>query len=547
MNIQTAYFSMEIGVKDSMKTYAGGLGILAGDTIKTAADTGYGMVAVTLLYKNGYFKQNLASDGEQLEAPDTWDYQSELQDTGVYVDVPVKDGIVKVQVLKHTQKGLSGEVDIIFLNTDLEDNPEKYKYASYNLYTPFENTRLLQEIILGIGGVYALQALGYTELSTYHLNESHAAFGILALEETLGSREEAKSKVVFTTHTPAEHGHKKYHFDELSNTLTQDFLSKISDEIENGIINMTIFCLNNSRYSNAVAKRHGEVSNQMFPGRRIDYITNGIHIDSWISDSFRNLFNEEIGDFLSNPNLLKKATKIKPEKIAQAHLENKKNLIQFIKEATQIELSVDVLTIGFARRVDGYKRSGLIFKNLPLLKRIAEQNRGLQLVFSGKAYFDYKDGEDYIGKVFQLEHQDLGKLRVVYIPDYGMSISKYMISGCDLWLNNPLKPLEASGTSGMKAALNGVPNFSTLDGWWLEGYFEGKNGWSIGDDSMQNNEEIQIYDLYSKLEHQILPIYNNFKRNWYKVARNAIALNASYFNTHRMLEEYRKKAYELVE
>ncbi|MCA9380688.1 alpha-glucan family phosphorylase [Candidatus Dojkabacteria bacterium] len=535
---------MEIGLKNEIKEYAGGLGILAGDTLKTAADMGVDIVGVSILYKNGYFKQQLAEDGEQIEAADSWDYENLLQNTGVKVSVPINNDTLHIEIWKYEITGITGKINpVYFLNTDIEENSQENRYISFNLYTPYNNTRIRQEIALGIGGVMALKAMGHPTFDVYHLNESHAAFAIAALRDMLGSKEDAKKHVCFTTHTPAEHGHIIHSRSEIESILSPEYSSLLVEDYENDSLHLTKFSLLNSKFHNAVSEKHSEVSSKMFD-MPIPGITNGIHVSSWASKHFQKLFDEKISTWRNYPEDLQKAEGILGDLVINAHDESKNELINYVESNNLGHLKLDIFTIGFARRVDGYKRSGFLFYELDRLKAIAEKFGGLQVIFSGKAYFDYADGEDHIAYVIKLSKEDLGKLKIIYLPNYDMNISAMMVSGTDIWLNNPIKPLEASGTSGMKAALNGVPNLSTLDGWWVEGIREGITGWAIGNEE-DNNEEAELNDMYSKLEEIIIPTYQNNKREWARLMKSAIAYNASHFNTHRMLSEYINKGYNM--
>jgi starch phosphorylase len=538
-----AYFSMEIGITDEIKTYAGGLGILAGDTLKTAADMGVNMVGVTLLYSRGYFKQVIGENGEQIETADEWDYSKLLQKTNVRIPVLLANETIYIDVYKYDVKGIAGHVvPVYFLFTDIPENSDQVRYASYNLYTPFENTRLIQEVILGIGGVKALQALGHDVFDSYHFNESHAALGVLAVEELVGSRDKAIQHIVFTTHTPAEHGHLVHNRQKLERLLHPTYISYLhKDFADDGTLHMTKFCLSNSKFSNAVSLKHSQVSSEMFH-REIPGITNGIHTRTWTSRVTKKVLDKYIPNWQVNSDELQKAINIPVDTILAMHRDNKHELFQFIKKSQDISLDENVFTIGFGRRVDGYKRSGFLFSDFERLKKIAHELNGLQIIYSGKAYFDYRDGEDHIAFVRRLSESDLGVLKIVYIPDYNMSISQLMIQGCDVWLNNPIKPLEASGTSGMKAALNGVPNLSTIDGWWVEGLKEGITGWAIGNET-ENDEQAELNDMYSKLQDIIIPMYLNDAEAWATVMKSAIALNASHFSSQRMLTEYLLKAY----
>ncbi len=537
---------MEIGLEDGIKQYAGGLGILAGDTLKAAADSKYPMIGVTLLYKKGYFRQMLSENAEQLEIADEWDYTKFLENTGKLIDVPFYQSFAKAEIWVYKVKGFSGfEVPVIFLNFDLPQNRDSEKFISYNLYTNYSETRFRQEIGLGIGGVKALEALGY-KVNKYHLNESHAAFAILEARKMTGSKELAKSKIVFTTHTPAEHGHIQYGKNFIEEIMAQEYSKLLLDDYEEDRIHLTKFCLENCSYANAVSQRHGQVSRKMFPEKNIHSITNGIHTRTWAAKATTEVLDKYLTGWKGDPSVLRGATAIPDEEIFNMHKKNKRELFEYIKAKNSIELDESKFSIGFARRVDGYKRSGFIFTDIEILKYLAEKFGGIYVFLSGKAYFDYGPAEDLIRQFIKHSKEDLGALKVIYLEDYGMQISQLMIQGCDIWLNNPKKPLEASGTSGMKAALNGVPSFSTIDGWWVEGWKEGVTGWSIGSEDMnQVQDTIELHDLYCKLEHTIMPTFYANQPEWIEIQKNAIAFNASYFNTDRMLREYIEQAYSV--
>lgn len=542
------YFSMEIGLDSCMKTYAGGLGILAGDTLKSAADLGLDIAGVSILYKQGYFKQVLSETGEQMEHSDLWNFESYLTDTGKKVSCQLKEGIVTAEIWKYEITGIHGSiVPVYFLNTDIEENSSEYKYVSYNLYTPFKETQIRQELVLGVLGVKALDEMGHGLMDTYHLNESHAAFGVIAVHNLLPDDRDVRKHIVFTTHTPAKHGHKMYDRDYLENYLTDEYISYLDDFFEDGKLHLTKFSLSHAKYSNAVSKRHGEVSKELFPDKQIDSITNGIHLGTWAGEATKRMFNIHLGpNWQAEVEILSRAVHIPDEDILFAHRENKFQLSDYVLRQTGEGLDPNVFTIGFGRRVDGYKRWDFILKHLSVLRAIADTTKGIQVIFGGKAYFDYKPSEDVIASVAKLSKQDLGNLNIVFLENYSMEAAKMMIMGSDLWLNNPIKPLEASGTSGMKAALNGVPSLSTIDGWWYEGHEEGITGWAIGDDeTYSNDDEVAVYHLYSKLEHVILPMYYENVLEWANVMKNSIARNASYFNTDRMLREYVNKGYAL--
>jgi len=543
-NTVNAYFSLEISIKPEIKSYAGGLGILAGDTLKSAADMDTNMAGITLLYKNGYFKQKLdPHTGEQLEEPDTWDYENILTLLEPTFEMIIAGNKVEGRIWKYDLIGLNGHrVPVYFLDVDLPQNDQEDRYANTNLYSGYEHTRIRQEMILGIGGVKALEALGYN-VNKYHLNESHAAFAAFELKDKNGGVD-VSDKIVFTTHTPVLHGHRGYNAPTYYHYLDQKYHQYLNTNLagENGKILLTDICFENTCYTNAVAKKHREVSQGMFPGREIDFITNGIHHLTWVSPNMAGLFDTYLPIWKREPEVFRNAYLIPDQEIMMAHKNDKKALVEYVNSTTGNDFKEDVFTIGFARRSDAYKRPDLILRDIERLRGIAEKYDGLQIVFAGKAFFNVAQMEGIIEKIYQVAQAEKGKLKVAYLENYDMNVSRLMLAGSEIWLNNPLRPLEASGTSGMKAALNGNPNFSVVDGWWVEGLVEGVTGWAIGDENSDYDENYEAEQIYTKLENTILPAFKN-QAEWVKIQKNAISMNASYFNTHRMLKEYIAKAY----
>ena len=555
MSLSIAYFSMEIGLENHIKNFAGGLGILAGDTLKSGADLGLNICGITLNYSQGYFTQTLdPNTGLQIEKSDAWDISKYLTLESQEFSLEIEAQTVWVRIFRYDIKGEKGVVPVYFLDTDYDKNALENRQICSNLYTADNNLRLKQEILLGIGGVKMLETLGKLETTQkFHLNESHAAFAILALRDIFKQNpKELREKVVFTTHTPVLHGHKHYQIDFLQPYLGEKYFNLILEtEKINGDFSLTKFCLENAIYSNAVSKKHAQISNQLFPGYDIDFITNGVHAKSWTSEATKSLFDQYLPGWKQDSSLLRNALEIPDEKVWQTHQVNKTELLKLVQERTGQVLDSKIFTIGFGRRVDPYKRLDLIFNDLERLKAIADKHQGLQLIFSGKAYPKTQTLEGSIAKIFSLSKQDLGSLKIVYIPNYDMEISLKMVSGSDIWLNNPIKPLEASGTSGMKAAMNGVPNLSILDGWWIEGWVEDQTGWAIGQEEVLTvaKEEAALVNqhdannLYEKLEKVVLPTYFFNSNHWIEIQKQAMALNGSHFNTERMVLEYLSKGY----
>ena len=555
-----AYFSMEIGIKNDIPTYSGGLGVLAGDTIRTSADLKLPMVAVTLLTRKGYFRQELDGEGKQKEYPVDWNPSHYMLLLPAKVTVQIEGRDVIVQAWQYNEQSLTGGcVPIFFLDTDTEENtPEDREITEY-LYGGDISYRLKQEIVLGIGGVRILHELGF-EIKKYHMNEGHSSLLTLELlnrfkrpiedvwdEKLVWDIERVKDLCVFTTHTPVEAGHDRFPYDLIVKILGELIPLNVMKELGgSNNLNMTRLGLNLSEFINGVAKKHSEVSRTMFPGYEISAITNGVHTFTWTCDSFKKLYDKYLPSWANEPEIFVRVGRIPDEELWNAHMEAKKTLLDFIKNNTGIRMSPDILTFGFARRATAYKRGDLIFSNVKRLEDIASGR--LQIIFSGKAHPKDEPGKKLIEKIFAMQASLKDKIKIAYIKDYDMDIALKIISGVDVWLNTPLRPREASGTSGMKAAHNGVINFSVLDGWWIEGHIEGFTGWSIGPNPtetklIENMDTKDADDLYEKLENKIMPLYYNGRNGWIRMMQNAIGKNAYYFNSHRMMRRYVTEAY----
>jgi starch phosphorylase len=543
-----AYFSMEIGIDENIPSYSGGLGILAGDTIKSCADLNVPVVGVTLLSENGYFYQKIDENGNQIELPIDFTVTNFLQKLPSLTSVNIEGRDIKVQAWLYQYKGIGGYiVPVFFLDTNIDENSEWDRTLTKFLYGGDNKYRLAQEIVLGIGGVRILQALGYKTINKYHMNEGHAALGTLELYKQYNDVEKVRQQCVFTTHTPIAAGHDQIILpmakSMLGNILPDFILNDVTFENK---LNMTRLALFFSHYVNGVAKKHGEVSRMMFPGYSIDSITNGVHSSTWVSESFKRLFDKKIPGWRSDPYLLRSAQGIEKTQIWDAHIQAKQELINFVNTNYNADMNYDDFTIGFARRQTAYKRPDLLISNPKRLIQIAEKKGPIQIIYAGKAHPKDMSGKDAIKKIFQVMKTIKGKVKIAFIQNYDIAIGKMMVAGVDLWLNTPRRPLEASGTSGMKAAHNGIPQFSTLDGWWLEGCIENITGWAIGPEKTEHEEsddDIDSYDLYDKLENWIIPKFYQDRDNWIRTMRSCIALNASFFNTNRMMQQYVLNAY----
>ncbi len=554
-----AYFSMEIALAPEIPTYSGGLGMLSGDTIRSAADLKVPMVAVSLLHRKGYFTQRIDAEGQQSEEPVDWEFKKTLVELPQRVNVFIENRTVHLRAWKFEIAGCFGfHVPVILLDSHLPENSEWDRSLTDHLYGGDQHYRLCQEVILGIGGVKMLRALEYDNLQTFHMNEGHASLLTLELlDERLRHSDQSvlsdadvnavHNQCVFTTHTPVPAGHDQFPMDLVTRVLgDRDVYGMKNIFCCEGKLNMTFLAMNLSRYVNGVAKRHGEVSQHMFAKYKIDSITNGVHAATWVSPAFQKLFDRRIPGWREDNFTLRYASGISTDEILQAHQEAKQQLLDEVQRLMNESLDLNVLTIGFARRATAYKRPGLLLDDINRLRKIADRFGPIQIVYGGKAHPHDDQGKEIIKHVLQSRTSLGDQIRLVYLPNYEMKLGQLMTSGVDLWLNTPEPPLEASGTSGMKAALNGVPSLSILDGWWIEGCMEGVTGWAIGEDRHQQRATDRREDansLYDKLEHIIFPLYLQVAEDYAEVMRHAIALNGSFFNTQRMMQQYVLKAY----
>ena len=600
-----AYFSAEYGLDQTLGIYSGGLGILSGDHLKSASDLGIPLVAVGLLYKNGYFNQVIDRFGMQ---------HPEYRNLDIY-DLPITpvkdvDGNDLMLFIKFPKRRIYlkvweinvGRVKLYLMDSDIDVNNPEDRDTTACLYGGDQETRIRQEIILGMGGVSLLRRLGLNP-TVYHMNEGHSAFLNLELikntikEKQVSfeiARDIASSKTVFTTHTPVPAGNdifsiglvEKYFRDFWPRLgLTREEFLKLGmkpcDGLEQGF-NMGIFALKIAGKKNGVSKLHGEVSRELFadvwphiaPSESpITYVTNGIHTCTWLAPKLKELYNKYLipywQDNIHEDNVWEKIKTIPDDKLWKAHMDRKVKLLALVKEnvtkrlrregisyeeITEItsKLNPDALTIGFARRFATYKRATLIFKDLERITEILNNsNRPVQLIFAGKAHPADRDGAELIKYIHEISLKPQFKGKIFILENYNMEISRYMVSGVDVWLNNPRRPMEASGTSGQKASVNGVVNFSVLDGWWAEGYNQ-KNGWSIGTNkeysSYEEQDRADSDSIYYTLENKIIPIYydkdsNGISKSWMELMKNSIMSTGGKYSTARMLVDYTRQLY----
>ncbi|MEZ5361256.1 MAG: alpha-glucan family phosphorylase [Bryobacterales bacterium] len=552
---KVAYFSMEVALAPDVPTYSGGLGVLAGDTLRSAADLGVPMVGMTLMYRKGYFRQELDASGVQSEYPVEWNPADKLDLLEPIATVTIEGRPVNLRCWRYKVIGVTGHVvPVYLLDASMKTNSEWDQTLTDHLYGGDEHYRLCQEMILGVGGVEMLSKLGHHDIETYHMNEGHSALLVLRLVERKLAKTEAsfptsadvaaiRRQCVFTTHTPVPAGH-----DEFSGALVRQVLgaNRTTLLFSTGFtghdhLNMTHLALHHSNYVNGVAMKHGEVSREMFPNYRVKALTNGVHAATWTAPSMQELFDREVPEWRHDNMYLRYAINIPLSEVRRAHMEAKKALFSEIAAEIGVMLDPDVFTVGFARRATGYKRAPLFMSDPARLLRIAKKVGQIQVVYGGKAHPRDEGGKQNIRQIFEAAKKLGDAVKVVYVPNYDWRWGALITSGVDLWLNTPIKTREASGTSGMKCALNGVPSLSTLDGWWIEGHIENLTGWSIDDQGGGESEEAA--SMYDKLEKIIVPAYYKDPDGFANVMRTSIALNGSFFNTQRMLLQYIFNAY----
>ena len=526
---RAAYFCMEYGLHEDFKIYSGGLGILAGDIVKAAKDGEYPMVAVGMLWRQGYVRQLIGEDGKPYDCYHEYKYDF-LKDTGVTVSVRIRGRQVKCKVWECTE---FGNVPLYLLDTNVEGNSDIF--ITGQLYGWFSEERIAQEMVLGIGGIRALKALGI-EVDVYHFNDSHPVLAGLELirekmdDEDLDFEEawqEVREKIVFTTHTPVPAGNEMHEHELLQymgayNGLTYGQMVKIGGEP----FSMTVAGLRLSKIANGVAELHGETARKMWKdvtgASEIIAVTNGVHNATWQDQQVAKCYKDA-------------------DALWEAHMAAKREMIEEICRRNGVRLKEDALTIGFARRAAPYKRGNLIFSEREIIEPLLKQGK-LQVIFSGKAHPNDLTGKKIVANLYSMSKLYPGS--VVFLQDYDMKIGKLLTRGCDVWLNNPRRPMEASGTSGMKAAMNGVLNFSVLDGWWPEGCVHGVNGWQIGNGyEGEDQDKIDTESLYEVLLKEVIPTYYEDRDRWIEMMQASIDMSQWKFSAARMVQEYYQRMY----
>jgi starch phosphorylase len=541
---------MEILLDPRMPTYSGGLGVLAGDMLRSFADLRVPVVGVTLLPRAGYFRQHLDVDGAQSEEPERWQPEAVLVEQPERVEVSVDGRRVVLRAFGHEIVGAWGYVvPVLLLDADLPDNDPRDRALTGTLYGGDDRYRLAQEALLGIGGRRMMLALGYAGVERFHMNEGHAALVAVELlrEGRAGSDaspdfDAMRRRCVFTTHTPVPAGHDRFDWGLVERVIGEPLPRGVLEMLSGGdALDMTLLALNASHFINGVARKHGEVSDRMFPGRGVRFVTNGVHSVTWTSDPMRALFDRHIPEWREDPAMLRKAVSLPSDELAAAHQAAKDTVLRVVRQRAGREIAHDALVLGFARRATSYKRVHLVVSDVERLRALGRGK--LAIVFAGKAHPRDEDGKEAIRHVVDVSRRLGSDVPIVWLPGYDVDLARTLVSGCDVWLNTPRPPLEASGTSGMKAAHNGVPSLSVLDGWWVEGCVEGVTGWGISGEPDGRSDEDDAAQLYAKLESFVMPAFFGPRERWTSLMRHTIALNASFFNTHRVVQQYVTNAY----
>jgi glycogen phosphorylase len=547
--LETAIFVMEMGVDDRIPTYSGGLGTLAGDMALSFADLGLPATFVTMLSRNGYASQKIDGAAGQLDSAEPWDWKSLTKRVSKTVAVEVGEKEQKIGAWEYRIAG-KAEATVLFLDTDFPDNEPEFREASDRLYSGEAHLRLLQDIALGVGGYRMLKALG-RDPAIYHLNESHAAFVAVELLRDAKSVDEVRRKCVLTTHTPIAAGHDNFPVGSVKEAFKKYTWINWDEESYRGSINLSRLAAKYSGVTNAVSLKHSYVSKGVIGKEEIVYVTNGVHHGRWVHEEVAKVFDSHLRGWRESPYLMVGAHTIPSADLAAARMRVKKALVSEVNRRARAGFADGPLTITIAKRITAYKRNGMILSDPELLTRIAEEKGEIQIVIAGKAH-----PRDDVAKGMLVEiirkrealNKGTGKVKVAILENYDMRMAKLLVAGSDLWLNNPRRPLEACGTSGMKAAMNGGLNFSVHDGWWLEGGLEGVNGWGIGRrpelrDTSEPSDGEDEADLYKKLAEVILPTYYNDKKRWMWMSKEAIATVGPTFNSYRMASEYVSKVY----
>ncbi|HYA55591.1 MAG TPA: alpha-glucan family phosphorylase [Nitrososphaerales archaeon] len=547
--MNTAIFVMEIGLESRIHTYSGGLGVLAGDMAYSFADLGHPATFVTILSRNGYSSQKLDSSAGQIDAPEPWDWKGLLSPTGAKATMEIWGRPQTVGAWEYRIKGKT-ETSVLFLDVEHPENDRRVREATDRLYGGEPDDRLIQDIILGVGGYRVLKALG-RDVDMYHLNESHAALATIELLREAGSAEAARRRCAFTTHTPVAAGNDVFQVEAVEGALMGYSWVNWREESSDGVVNLSRLASKYSGVTSGVSMKHSIVAERVIGHNHITYVTNGAYHRRWVNPELGKLFDENLQGWEDTPSLLGGAVGIPSEALSKAHAVAKRSLVDLVNLRYPHHFDESALTICIAKRITGYKRNGMILGDLEQLQRIAEEKGKVQVVFAGRTHPRDASAKGMLAEILRkadLLNRGGGKVKVAVLENYDIEMAKVLVAGADVWLNNPRRPLEACGTSGIKAAMNGVLNLSVYDGWWLEGGIEGVNGWGVGrrtdwsdlGDSMEGEDEAS---LYSKLSSSVLPAFYHDRERWVDMQKRSIATVGPLFNSYRMVEEYFTKVY----
>lgn len=546
-----AYVTAEIGLTTAVPTYSGGLGVLAGDHVKAAADLGLPLVGVTLFYKQGHGMQSVDVYGEQhLDFP-LCDPADVLEDSGTTVQLELEAETVRIKIWRRWVRGRHGHgCPVLFLDTDVDGNSPVWRPVSNLLYGGDVLNRLRQEAVLGLGGYAAIKAMGFAEDLYAHLNEGHTALFAAAMLGDLGSVAETRARVHFTTHTPVPAGFDRFDHRDVQRIVGQHVPPDVAHLGGPETLNMAWLAASLAGKVNGVSVINARVAEPLFQaehlsrGRQgplqLEAVTNGVHFDTWVSPEMGALYDHHLHGWRDNHEVLHHIAGTDPEAFARARRRAKMELLEYANGMTQLGFDPDVLTIGFARRMAGYKRANLIFRDVDRLTALGHGK--LQILFAGKAHDKDTEGRKLVREILAMSHRLRGELRIGFLTNYNMWLGHKLTAGVDVWLNNPVRPLEACGTSGMKASLNGVPNLSVLDGWWAEACVDGWNGWAIGKEDEGRDDARDAEALYASLEHRVLPTYYGDRPRWRKIQMAAVA-TAPQFSAKRMVLDYATRYY----
>ncbi len=537
------YLTAEIGLEPGLPTYAGGLGVLAGDHVRSAADLGLPLTAVSLYYREGYGLQSLDEAGAQSLAFPRLEPNRVLEPGGFDLAIEVHGETVQLTTWKRMVLGLDGHVVTVwFLDAGLPQNTAAWRQVSERLYGGGEDNRLRQELVLGLGGLALAEQLGITDEMQLHLNEGHTAFAGFGLAKRQGL-EQVRGRCLFTTHTPVSAGHDRFDWDMVAGICGPQLTEELKSLVPGERLNMSHLAAAHARAMNGVSVTNAQVAQDLFPGRDLEAVTNGVHLSTWCLPPMARLFDDYLSGWRHDQSRLAGATRLPDDALGRARASCRAELVQFVNAQTQAGLSEDLPLLGFARRMTGYKRANLVLRDPERLQALARQFGGLQIVFAGRAHPRDTEGQGIIQALSQAARTSTPELRIAMLPNYSMWSGRLLTGGVDLWLNNPIRPLEASGTSGMKASFQGVPNLSILDGWWVEGCRDGENGFAFGSDEPSRDDPGDAEALYDCLEQRVLPILTAEDEGPWRAMQKQAVLTAEAFSSRRMVTDYAERYY----